>query len=422
MKYDIDILFKAHNCRVVFVSEPNDSIDIENAVYARNKRYRCEINKVLAPSKKCGPFKLRNKKSVWKILKTTKRIKEEGPEFLTLQLKHLDLYYYMDRRIPALSYQQRFRTSVSYEVLNGDRSKLLLNDCYTLLDGKFVPNNGKSSFFNVAAFFEKYDDLEWVPYDLIWITDMSPDAFFEEFKRQNLSLDFYSFYSAKDGAITLFDTKGTEQSVVEQKKPAANGITPNNKNDSSKVRNMYSDAENNAFDKAKREGKTGLSVIMAKKDDHMIYAHIECGSVKCYDRLVSLRTNTVYKLISFPLDMTYPMIEEAKAKSINGLTQLFEYAGYDLDEIHNADSYKEKLDSAIGAADRLFEYAGYKLLQNYAPRKEEPDALSDLNKTVSAGDSGPLTLVVLIVMAYKDTEFHGEIFDIEEGDILVSDD
>lgn len=381
MKYDIDILFKAHNCRVVFVSEPNDSIDIENAVYARNKRYRCEINKVLAPSKKCGPFKLRNKKSVWKILKTTKRIKEEGPEFLTLQLKHLDLYYYMDRRIPALSYQQRFRTSVSYEVLNGDRSKLLLNDCYTLLDGKFVPNDGKSSFFNVAAFFEKYDDLEWVPYDLIWITDMSPDAFFEEFKRQNLSLDFYSFYSAKDGVITLFDTKGLKENFesAKQKKEEPKQSKP-----SSVTNNRSSEEETKLHVTGVRHnsGEYGGSVL----------AMVKSGTVSYGDTYRSVRTGSKYQLVYPPVNSTYIVVHKLL-----------------LQEIWNDDIKKMGYDPDM--------------IRNYNADIETNLSLEDLSaRSISAGEFGELTAVYLKVMCFEGEKFDEKSvrkFDIEEDDILV---
>ncbi len=302
MNYNVGEILKGNGTRVIFVSDPQDSTEIENAVYASDTRYKHEINKAFASVKKVGPFKLKNKTSIWNILKNAKKIKEEGLEFLSLQLKNIDLHGYMDRYPRTLSYQQRIRASVLYEVMNENRSCLLLNDCYSPFNGELVLNKGKQSFFTVESFFRKYDRFEWVPYDFIWITDMPMNEFFEQMGDKAFSSDCYKYYIAENGNITLQDTNKLKQSI-DSAKPKEEPVKSEQPRYTLEEFRQAFEKVDIKFDEEEPEPDITpyMSVIRVFHGDlgTMIVAHMITGKISVQDKLKNDRTGKIYKTTNF---------------------------------------------------------------------------------------------------------------------------
>lgn len=214
MKINVEALLAARGCRIVFVEDLGTARALEETVLQREPSYRTEIHKVFDSRKKIGPFTVRNKTSVWRILKKTPKAKAEGAAFLMQQMKLVDVYAFERRRPTALVRVQRERCSVLYEALCG-RSRFLLTDR--------IPNpRGEGEIFSplhhhyvdIARWMAGYEEFAKKGFDLIWITGLSRGDLLEAMSEDDVCLPALSFFEVKDGEAVLCDKEKLLEGVL----------------------------------------------------------------------------------------------------------------------------------------------------------------------------------------------------------------
>ncbi len=221
MKCDVSSLFSGSCRRIVFVDSMEDSLIVEKAVLDAYPQYKVEINDAFSGQKKVGPFRLKNKKTVWKILWNTKAVsnavrnhgREDGVALLEEKMNLMDLNFLADRMPRVLSDGQRLRASVLYDLLNG-RSEFLLNDSYATVQGERVANKGKDSYFSIERSVAHHEAFQWIGYDLIRITDMPVQRYFEELGDDAVLACDGCYFTFENGSLVLQNGEDLRKSCV----------------------------------------------------------------------------------------------------------------------------------------------------------------------------------------------------------------
>ncbi|MBR6794166.1 MAG: hypothetical protein IKM48_07440 [Clostridia bacterium] len=208
-----EILFAKHSCRIVFVKDHTAGAQLSAQLTKEHPEYRSEISERFASTKKVGPFRVKNKQSLYNIYLKTKAIKtvltEDGRETadrdIKVKMDLMDLRGYEDRYPKTLSNLQRLRASILCDILDG-KSAFIISDCSDQqFDSTERRLNFKNIYLTIARFMKNSDDFEWVPCNLIWISDTNSDEMLTMLGEEDYRSDFYSFYQIENGCIAELD-------------------------------------------------------------------------------------------------------------------------------------------------------------------------------------------------------------------------
>lgn len=424
--HNIDALFETSTCRIVFVDNYTTASNLKTAIQTSHPQYIDNMGEKFRAFRKVGPFKVKNKASLFNILKKTKAMKPEfewdkarATKFLMDELEAMDLALCSERRPTALSYLQRRRASMLCDMLDG-HYEFILNDYDT--ETPKDPDKriaSKTAYRTIAHYAHTSDSLLFDDCSIIWITALTAEEMLTLLGAEEYNDKYYRFYTLQDGNIAELDKAElikrfeTGKPIVHKpiappsQKPAKTAAKEPAKEASKAVPTIdeFRQVDWDAYRKYKMKtftvnDKTQLKVLVTLTDNRVkskaVFASIESGSVRFTDRYRSLRTGTTYAVVCPPVDVTYLIlnwaVEEAGA---HDWVEDFQELGYDVEQIRhyeNSEEYKKLLSKA------------------------------DPNAVFSAGDHGIFTGVGLDVIAYEGKEFTDETarntFDIQQGDIL----
>lgn len=205
MSIQIDPLLAAKACCVVFVKDSATARALEEEILQREPDFRTEIHSAFHFQKKIGPFRVKNKDSVWKILSRTPKAKAEGAAYLQQQMRDMDINYIDGRRPATLSHTQRERCSVLYEALCG-RNRFLLKEQDLPVKGEDFAH-GYSHFMTVAKWMNGYGEFPRSDFDFIWITKMTKEALMEKMSEKEINFSPFSFFEMKGDAVVSINKK-----------------------------------------------------------------------------------------------------------------------------------------------------------------------------------------------------------------------
>ncbi|MBR3836788.1 MAG: hypothetical protein IKJ74_01465 [Clostridia bacterium] len=192
MAFDLSELLSVSACRVIFAEDTVQANALTQAILKERPLFMTEIDPAFSASKRIGPFRVKNKKCIWKILQKTKEVEREGEAFLQKQMKALDLDGYSLRVPAALSTGQRLRASVLYQVLNHR-----IDFCFN--DHAF---SNKENGWILVKWMKDYDKMTWVTGDVFWITHFSPSELVEKMGTDRPDPSFFTFFTLSENKLT----------------------------------------------------------------------------------------------------------------------------------------------------------------------------------------------------------------------------
>lgn len=74
--YNLKSLMEKNLCRIVFVDDYEAALDLKAFFEEQNPKYVSQINKCFLPYRKVGPFKFKNKKTVFRSLYKAHDVKD----------------------------------------------------------------------------------------------------------------------------------------------------------------------------------------------------------------------------------------------------------------------------------------------------------------------------------------------------------
>lgn len=199
-------------CRIVFVNNSDTAMDLKAFFVEQNPKYISEINDHFLSYRKIGPFKRKNKKSLFKLFCDASEVKEvfrengkeEAARYVRAEISKMDLDHLMDCSPVAMSGLQRLRASCVYNVLD-NKYDFLLCDCeWERIEDKERRLRFKSLYFRIAEYMRCSEQYEFAMYDLVWITDLSVDEMLELLGNSAKEED-YRFFQLDDHDIVELD-------------------------------------------------------------------------------------------------------------------------------------------------------------------------------------------------------------------------
>jgi len=227
VKCDVRSLFEKWNCRIVFVDDPSKANAVADAVFEQHPEYRVEINPVFQ-RRKVGPFHLKNKHTIWKILNKVRKVSNAGEKALTQELERMGLEHFKDRFPAALSAHMLERVSILYDAMN-NRKTFLICDCW--LDptlGRYTVHKDQKHYQMLGAWFHSFETFTWVGCELIWITGLPVQTFLSDLGKTAAEDPFYTFYALTNDQVVEQD-KQALLSATTFTKPVVEESTPSTK-------------------------------------------------------------------------------------------------------------------------------------------------------------------------------------------------
>ncbi len=431
--HNIDTLFETSTCRIVFVDNYTTASNLKTAIQTSHPQYTDSMGEKFRSFRKFGPFKVKNKTSLFNILKKTKTMKPQfewdkarAVKALMDELEAMDLKPYSERRPAALSYLQRLRASMLCDMLD-EHYEFILNDYDT--ETPKDPDKriaSKSPYRTIAHYARTSDNFLFEDCKLVWITTLTVEEMLTLLCAEEYNDKYYRFYTLQDGnAVELNKEELIKQfeagkPVVEKPvadkpiappKEAAKEVkkatrtaqkaatTTTNKKELFEHIDWNEFREYNKKKFAENSEKTQLKIINTVATDtrhgELVLASLESGSVRFGDCYRSLRTGTKYGVIYPPVNITHFILNQAlEEEGGDDMLEIFRELGYDIEQIRRYDKSEE-----------------YKKLLGE----------SDPNTVISAGDYGLFTSVGLVVLEYEGEKFTGDAlsntFDIQSEDI-----
>lgn len=279
--YNLKSLMKKSLCRIVFVKDYETAIDLKAFFEEQNPGYISEINKNLLPYQKIGPFKSRNKKSLFKLLYSAKEVndilRKQGEtvaaSYIQTELGKMDLDYLADRIPAAMSNLQRLRASCLYDVLDG-KFDFLLCDCVSeRMEDREKRIGSKSPYFTIAEYMRCSEQYEFAMYDIVWITDLSIDEMLE------LLGD-----SAKENDYSFFTLDGIDVLELDKEK-LFSGFTKVKEQDKKEKQSALRKNFVSSIDKKSETAYEAAENIISKKDTApVVDAKVAYEEARKYDR------------------------------------------------------------------------------------------------------------------------------------------
>lgn len=203
----------ANNCRIIFADNYAAAMDLKAYFAEQNLNYISEVNENLRPSRKVGPFRVKNKKSILKHLYNTREVREDlsllGAEktagIVREEAEKLKIENYLELLPKSLSTLQLLRVSFLYDLFDGKDAFLLCDSTREKVydRGKRI---GKLAYFEIADYMNKCEKCIFGQYNLVWITDLTADEMLELLGDNVSEDDFtYSFFALNGHDIVELD-------------------------------------------------------------------------------------------------------------------------------------------------------------------------------------------------------------------------
>lgn len=189
MRYHLDalvenqsgVLRSSSNCKIVFAGDYATATDLKTDFLAQYPNYVSEINKNLARSRKVGPFRIDNKKSLIEILSDTKGIqkkisrsgKSEAMRYVQAELEKMELGHCGDRQPKSLSNWQRVRGSHLYEMFDGKKEFLFCDSTGEEAGDSQTRIESKGVYYIISRYMLCCDKFNHGSYGFVWITDLT---------------------------------------------------------------------------------------------------------------------------------------------------------------------------------------------------------------------------------------------------------
>lgn len=164
----------ANNCRIIFADNYAAAMDLKAYFAEQNPNYISEVNENLRPSRKVGPFRVKNKKSILKHLYNTREVREDlsllGAEktagIVREEAEKLKIENYLELLPKSLSTLQLLRVSFLYDLFDGKDAFLLCDSTREKVydRGKRI---GKLAYFEIADYMNKCEKCIFGQYNLV---------------------------------------------------------------------------------------------------------------------------------------------------------------------------------------------------------------------------------------------------------------
>lgn len=399
--HDMTNLFSKRLCRIVFVNNREAAAGLADKITVKYPEYITETSELFCSYKQVGPFKLKNKKHLWELVRQTEMVQklrkatDQTSTYAMIEdeLTAIDLLSVQYRRPRALSRFHKYRASVLCDLLNG-KLHFLLNDSAFDDPEDDVQTRiyRKKGHLTIAQYMKRYMHFESARRELIWITDLTVHEMLDLLGAGEYRSDFYGFYTVVEGRVVALDKTEIVRTYESQNGvdlPPLNGNNTLDQFDEDSFSDMLleehlplperrkSKALQEVWELAiKKYSQAELSVLQAApvQSGYYIFALLQAGQISWSSLFRSQRTGSIYKLLIMPVDMTYEILQSRLA---------------DGDQTGNT-----------GYVENICRESGYDpdLVRNYSVPSGSLPIEEAAKRKISVGDSGSFTCVGFVAL------------------------